>query len=228
VASPSGAVLAALATTLGAVVLAAGILAGVTVVCLRFAPPARLAAVGRLALSAYVAQSVVAAVVFVGFSRYGAPTVLGSEPPEAVDVKAVVDEILALYQAGSGAINFDVQGEAPLPPARARPSELKEVLVNLLENARAALPSGGDVVIALEGVEGGVRMSVHDDGVGIDPELLPRIFDPHFSTRSAGSGLGLAIVRRLVGSWGGRVWAENRPGGGTTVVVHMQRWPSPG
>jgi signal transduction histidine kinase len=62
---------------------------------------------------------------------------------------------------------------------------------------------------------------VTDDGPGIAPELLPRVFEPHFSTRSAGTGLGLAIVRRLVESWGGAVTAESEPGRGTTIRLRL-------
>jgi signal transduction histidine kinase len=60
---------------------------------------------------------------------------------------------------------------------------------------------------------------VADTGEGIDPELLPRIFDPHFSTRTRGTGLGLAIVRRMVESWGGEISADSRPGAGTRMRI---------
>jgi signal transduction histidine kinase len=64
-------------------------------------------------------------------------------------------------------------------------------------------------------------VSVADDGRGIDPELLPRIFEPRFSTNTSGSGLGLAIVRRLVESWGGRVEVASELGRGTVVTLHL-------
>jgi two-component system, NtrC family, nitrogen regulation sensor histidine kinase NtrY len=162
-----------------------------------------------------------------GFSRYGAPSPAGTEPPEAVPVEEVVREILTLYQAGDGPVRFSARGLEGLPRASARPAELKEVLVNLLENARAALPGGGNVVVEAEALDGAIELHVADDGVGIPEELLPKIFDPHFSTTSGGSGLGLAIVRRLVESWGGRVWVESSPGRGTTVSVWMRAWRAP-
>jgi len=65
------------------------------------------------------------------------------------------------------------------------------------------------------------RIQVVDDGSGIPPDLLPRIFEPRFSTTTSGSGLGLAIVRRLVESWGGQVEAASEVGQGTTIVVHL-------
>ena len=66
-----------------------------------------------------------------------------------------------------------------------------------------------------------VELRVQDSGDGIPRELLPRIFEPHFSTRTTGTGLGLPIVRRLVESWGGSVQAESETGRGTTIRVRL-------
>jgi signal transduction histidine kinase len=103
-------------------------------------------------------------------------------------------------------------------------SELKEVLINLLENARAAIDEGGLVQICArpDGTEA-VVIEVVDDGAGIDEGLLPRIFEPRFSTRSTGAGLGLPIVQRLVLAWGGTVDVTSRPGEGTTVSIRLSR-----
>ena len=87
--------------------------------------------------------------------------------------------------------------------------------MNLLENARNA---GARLVPEAVG-PGSIRVS--DDGSGIPAELLPRIFEPRFSTTTSGSGLGLAIVRRLVEGWGGRIEVESEAGQGTTVAVHL-------
>jgi signal transduction histidine kinase len=63
---------------------------------------------------------------------------------------------------------------------------------------------------------------VRDDGTGIAADVLPKIFEPHFSTRTSGSGLGLPITRRLVESWGGDVTIESREGSGTIVRVTLR------
>jgi two-component system, NtrC family, nitrogen regulation sensor histidine kinase NtrY len=155
------------------------------------------------------------------FSRFAAPAAGDGGPLERVELGDVMDEVMALYAAGEGPVRFEAALSTGLPTVQARPDELKEVLVNLLENARAALPEGGTVRVEAEVRGDGVVVRVRDDGTGIPAELMSRIFDPHFSTRSSGTGLGLAIVRRLVESWGGWVEAESREGKGTTVAVHL-------
>lgn len=158
------------------------------------------------------------------FSRLAAPRAAGDEPLEAVPVTEVVEETLDLYAADEGGVRFEAAVAPDLPAVRGRRDEMKEVLLNLLENARAAIPDEGTVRVEAERKEDGVELRVQDDGQGIPDELLPRIFEPRFSTRSSGTGLGLAIVRRLAESWGGSVAAESREGEGTTIRISMLRW----
>jgi signal transduction histidine kinase len=155
------------------------------------------------------------------FSRFGTP-----QPAEAglerVDVAQAVEETLALYRGAGDGIHFrsDLQDAGDLQ-ALARAGELKEVLVNLLENAREAVAGEGEIAISLRDCprERRIELVVSDTGEGIDPELLPRIFDPHFSTRTRGTGLGLAIVRRMVESWGGEISVDSQPGAGTRMRI---------
>jgi signal transduction histidine kinase len=120
---------------------------------------------------------------------------------------------------------FDSRVEDGLPLARGRVSELKEVLVNLLENARNATREGGGVLVhAQRAEEGGVLIRIVDDGAGIPEELMPKVFEPHFSSRTTGTGLGLAIVRRLVESWGGAVSLGSSPEEGTVVSLALLPW----
>ena len=104
-----------------------------------------------------------------------------------------------------------------------RKKKFKEVLLNLLENARVAVEGTGNVVIDAVHLPTAIEVTVRDDGTGILSELLGRIFEPQFSTRSAGTGLGLAIVKKLINSWNGTVVAESGSGEGT--VIRMQVRP---
>ncbi|MDE2973971.1 MAG: ATP-binding protein [Gemmatimonadota bacterium] len=161
------------------------------------------------------------------FSRLASPGAADRGPPVPVDVALVLREVLDLYRAGGGESAIRVESDLPgaLPTVLCRPDELKEVILNLLENARAAMPDGGIVRIGATEPEGSARMvavTVRDEGTGIPADLLPRIFEPQFSTRSAGSGLGLAIAKRLVDSWGGALEVESRVGRGTLAIIRLR------
>jgi len=148
------------------------------------------------------------------FSRFALPADEAA-PLEAVDLGATVEEALALYRLGEGEgkVRLDVAHRVMV---RARVDELKEVVMNLVENARNA----GAREIRVEVSPG--ALAVTDDGRGIPAADLSRIFEPHFSTTTSGAGLGLSIVKRLVESWGARIGAASGGAGGATVTV---RWP---
>jgi PAS domain S-box-containing protein len=158
------------------------------------------------------------------FARFGTPAEAAAAL-EPVDVARVTDETLALYRGGGDeGFRYVVDVPADAPRVHARVGELKEVLVNLLENARGAMDGGGDIRISAAPVGGGqwLHLDVADTGEGIPSELLPRVFEPQFSTKTSGTGLGLAIVRRLVESWGGEVTIDSTPGEGTTVHLRLR------
>ena len=158
------------------------------------------------------------------FSRYGgAPE--ARQPAEPTDVAAIVHDVVALELLGEGGVSWRAEHEPGLPPAMARGDELREVLLNLFENARLADARTVTVAVrraTLASGAAGVTIDVTDDGAGIAADILPRIFEPHFSTRTSGSGLGLAITRRLVESWGGEVTIRSATGRGTTVRVALR------
>ena len=145
------------------------------------------------------------------FSRFALPADAAA-PLERCDLRVVAEEALALYRLGEGGAAVRVEEEGP-SPVSTRIDELKEVLVNLVENARNA----GAHVVTLRVGRG--RLEVIDDGRGIAPSDLPRIFEPRFSTTTSGAGLGLSIVKRLVEGWGATIGATSVPGKGTTVAI---------
>ncbi|HEX6575990.1 MAG TPA: HAMP domain-containing sensor histidine kinase [Gemmatimonadaceae bacterium] len=153
------------------------------------------------------------------FSRYGsAPGEL--PPPETVDVAAILRDVVALEKMGIGGVTWTLEGADSPAPARARVDEFRDVLLNVFENARLA--RARSVRVALTREEKVVSIEIADDGSGISRGALPRVFEPHFSTRTTGSGLGLAISRRLLDSWGGTIDLESEEGKGARVSITLQ------
>jgi nitrogen fixation/metabolism regulation signal transduction histidine kinase len=182
------------------------------------------------------------------FSKFG--TAPGERVPGvATDVAAVVRDVVALERLGDSGVEWVVEGDATPAFAISRADELREVLLNILENARhanatrvvASVVSGNaghaadtrsagdtrDAGDAIDASHPGVAIVVVDDGDGIDGDVLPRVFEPHFSTRTSGSGLGLAISKRLVDSWGGAIHLAPATPRGTIVRVTLVPAPPP-
>ena len=154
------------------------------------------------------------------FSRYGtAPA--ERLPPGPTDVAAVVRDVVELERLGRDEIEWRASGAEAPALALASEDELREVMINLLENARLANARHVEVRVAPDGDH--VRIEVQDDGHGIAPDVLPRIFEPHFSTRTSGSGLGLAISRQLLEGWGGTIEIESGVDTGATVRIVLRR-----
>jgi signal transduction histidine kinase len=162
------------------------------------------------------------------FSRYGGAP---DERPatEPTDVVAIVRDVVTLETLGEGQVTWTLHVDGEPPPVLARGDELREVLLNLFENARLAGAREVRAVVraSREEPDGDVvTIEIADDGSGIAADVLPRIYEPHFTTRTSGSGLGLAITRRLVESWGGTVTIDSTAGAGTTVRVRLRGTPA--
>jgi two-component system nitrogen regulation sensor histidine kinase NtrY len=154
-----------------------------------------------------------------GFSRYGmGPSELQTAKP--LDVSAIVRDVVELEKLGEGGVSWRTIGIEGAVMAYAREDELREVVLNLLENARFAGATW--VEVRVDGGAERVAIAVRDDGSGIPASVQARLFEPHFSTRTRGSGLGLAISRRLVESWGGEIAVASVEGEGTTVRIVLR------
>jgi len=129
---------------------------------------------------------------------------------KTLNLKKLLEEIAASYaDSRERGIDFHANIEASTPAQFAGdPRMLRGAIANLIENAFQAAP-GGVVRLGSAAVDSKVVVSVEDNGPGVPPELLSRIFDPYFSTKSFGTGLGLAIARKAVEEHGGSVHAEN-------------------
>ena len=127
-----------------------------------------------------------------------------------VNLRKLLEEIAASYgNSAEQGIDFRAEIDASTPVNFAGdPRLLRGAIANLIENAFQAAP-GGKVRLGSYAVDSRVIVSVEDSGPGVPPELISRIFDPYFSTKSAGTGLGLAIARKAVEEHGGSVRAQN-------------------
>jgi len=149
---------------------------------------------------------------------------------EETDLKGVVDQALMEVYPLLSRKNIHVRKDFPPAPLAvpADEEQIKRVFKELLSNSIDVLEEGGNVVISArfvpgprEGVPGRIEVVVSDDGPGIPPENLPRVFEPFFTTSSEKLGLGLAIAQRIVQEHGGAITAEKTPGKGAIFVVTL-------
>ncbi|MFT5434517.1 MAG: two-component system NtrC family sensor kinase, partial [Myxococcota bacterium] len=146
---------------------------------------------------------------------------------EASDIASVVGQIADLYRAGaedrSWSLLVDLDSSTPQARAQIPPDALKQVLMNLVENAREVTPPKGVVEVAVSVGHAMTSVTVSDRGPGIEPDVMPKIFDPFFTTKGAvtGVGLGLFVAQGVVRRYGGRLSAENREGGGARFTLEM-------
>jgi signal transduction histidine kinase len=143
------------------------------------------------------------------------------------DLADICRDAAQAVQAGPDDIRVTVETAETPAPILTDAERLRTVLVNVLSNAqqavRAAGPQPGPAIRlrTARAPAGGWRVEVVDQGGGIRPEDLPRLFEPFFTTRRTGSGLGLALARNIVEGLGGTIAIESAPGLGTTVRIDM-------
>ena len=106
-----------------------------------------------------------------------------------------------------------------LPKVWVDAPQIIQVLTNLITNAYQAMPEGGDLILRAQAVDNGVCLAIADTGEGISADLLPKIFEPLFSTKVHGIGLGLAVSKNLVEGNGGRIEVESVAGVGSTFTL---------
>ncbi len=155
---------------------------------------------------------------------------LPSPRMEAEDVAAAVRDVVdfARPEIERAGCTVTLTAVAPLPPALFDEGQIRQALLNLLRNAREAMPGGGPIEVLVKADGMSVGISVSDRGGGIADDIRGRVFDPFFSTKGEGTGLGLAITRQIIEAHAGTVNAEAREGGGTTFRILLPIAPSRG
>jgi signal transduction histidine kinase/ActR/RegA family two-component response regulator len=156
------------------------------------------------------------------FAKGGAPI------RRLVSVAKLVMDAVELARAGAQT-SIDVSIAEDLRCAEVDPSQIGQVLHNILLNARQAMPEGGiievhaDNAILEDAPEPApcVRITIRDYGCGIPADVLPRVFDPYFTTKPGANGLGLATAYAIIAKHGGSISVESKPGNGTTFTIDL-------
>ncbi len=158
--------------------------------------------------------------------------------PRLVDLNEIIRGMEKIIRRALGEhVILEVSLRSSLWPVKADPGQIEQILLNLAVNARDAMPRGGRLVIATANctrTEAAavrlppgqyVRLTVRDNGEGLDPETRRHVFEPFFSTKPAdkGTGLGLAIVYGIVKQSGGEVFVDSRPGEGSVFTIYLPR-----
>jgi signal transduction histidine kinase len=141
--------------------------------------------------------------------------------PSEIDLREMLDYLLRTHLPPQ--VGHAIDAPDALPCVHGHHDALSRAFANLLLNAGevVAAAGGGSVRVELRESGAEVEVRVLDDGPGIAPENVERVWEPDFTTKARGTGLGLALVRQTVQAHGGRVWALNRPEGGAEFGVAL-------
>jgi signal transduction histidine kinase len=164
--------------------------------------------------------------IFGGMLRFAR----GAAPEVGANVRQAVDNTLAILKEGLSrrGIRAAVTVDAGLPALPGPQGDLEQLLLNLLTNARDAMPTGGQLTISAGRAGSSIEVAVEDTGAGIAQEHLSKIMEPFFSTKPGGNGLGLSICRSIVWQLQGKLDIRSVPGQGTRVTAIIPLSPAGG
>lgn len=154
---------------------------------------------------------------FLEFARPQTPRRIPTEP--VILLESVSK--LASESAAMAGVSFHIDAPGDLPMVAVDPEQMKQVLLNLVINAVQAMPRGGRVILRAKSEAESVRLEVQDEGTGIAPEDVEKIFDPFYTTRATGTGLGLSIAYQIVNQHGGHISVRKNPDRGTTFSMDI-------
>lgn len=169
------------------------------------------------------------------YSRTTPPTLTAVDPVEPLE--RALDTLTPQLEASLIQVQRDYQPGTT--PTMMDPNQMEQVFLNLIINAIHAMPDGGTLAASLRTVSASdngdtisgeapgtfIEYSIRDTGVGIGPDILDKIFDPFFSTKTHGTGLGLASVQKIIEAHHGQISVESQPSRGTTFTIRLRQEP---
>jgi signal transduction histidine kinase len=148
---------------------------------------------------------------------------------DPIDVNKAIEDIVAMvhHEFTGGGIEFEIAYGEKLPPVTGNANYLQQVFLNLLINARDAMPKGGKIALTTTFTGFHISVRIADTGCGIPEEIREKIFKPFFSTKGEkGTGLGLAICGKIIAQHRGEIKVESEPGAGTAFTIFLPVWRS--
>jgi signal transduction histidine kinase len=160
----------------------------------------------------------------VNFMNYGRPLKLRRTE---VVYRELLAKVLPILQSRITEQHVIVVQQIPaeLPPLWIDGELFRNCILNFVTNASQAMPDGGRITLGAHSDEGRVTLTFSDQGSGISPDDISKIFQPYFTTKDVGIGLGLAITERIIKEHGGEIFVESRVGTGTTITVTLPQRP---
>ncbi len=154
---------------------------------------------------------------FSSFARFPAAN------PALCSLSEIINESVALYREGHGHVAFDVRIADDIPELNLDRQQIKQVMINLIDNALAAIKNTGSISIDARGDDSGekVVICVADTGSGIKASDKPYLFEPDYTTKKSGMGLGLAIASTIIGDHNGRIYAEDNIPHGAKFIIEL-------
>lgn len=149
----------------------------------------------------------------------------GGDPiREILSIGGVITETAQFSTRGSN-VKLKIDIASNLWPVEADKGQLSQVISNLVLNAQQAMPTGGVITIIAKNIETSegrfVQISIHDEGLGIPPQYVDKIFDPYFTTKQHGSGLGLAIIQSIISKHNGTIAVDSELNQGATFTIRL-------
>ncbi|MFZ5594832.1 MAG: ATP-binding protein [Pseudomonadota bacterium] len=147
--------------------------------------------------------------------------------PQPLDLNRLINEVLDLYRGDDSRVRIQTRLESDLPEITGDTGRFRQLLHNLIKNAVEAVSEGNGCCVTVsthrirEADRQSVELRAQDNGPGIAPDILERLFEPGVTGKAKGSGLGLAVVKKIVEEHGGVVWAENMAEGGACIVIRL-------